>query len=83
VAGANGLFDAGQVERARSYHRPLYWAAVAGIVLNLTVLAVLSFSALGGRLYALTSGWSWWARGLAYSVVVFSLTAAVGLPVSF
>src|SRR5262249_52004469 len=35
------------------------------------------------RLYALTSGWPWWVRGLAFSSFVVSLTVAVDLPISF
>ena len=72
-----------QVERARQYHRPLYLAGMVGIALNLALLAVLSFTVLGDHLYAVTSGWPWWARGLAFSLLVVALTAAVGLPITF
>jgi STE24 endopeptidase len=83
VRDANGLFAGEQVERARHYHRPLYLAGVAGIALNLALLAVLSFTVLGDHLYALTSGWSWWTRGLAFSLLVVALAAAVDLPITF
>jgi STE24 endopeptidase len=80
---ATGLFDREEVERARSYHRPLYLAAVAGIVLDLALLAVLSFTGVGDDLYAVTDGWPWWARGLAFSVLVVALVAGVDLPIGF
>ncbi len=83
VLDPNGLFDREQVERARRYHRPLYMAAAAGIALNLCVLALLAFSAFGDRLYATTRGWPWWARGLAFGLLVVALTTVVGLPITF
>jgi Zn-dependent protease with chaperone function len=83
VPGGNGLFDCEQVERARRYHRPLYVAAVAGLALNLGVLALLTFSGLGEQVYVATSGWPWWARCLAFALLVVSLTALVGAPIGF
>ena len=83
VLDSNGLFDREQVERARRYHRPLYMAAAAGIALNLCVLALLAFTAFGDRLYATTRGWPWWARGLAFGLLVVALTTAVALPITF
>jgi len=83
VSCGKGLFECEQVERARRYHRPLYVAAAGGIALNLGILALLTFSVLGDHVYASTSGWSWWARGLAFSVLVLTLTAVVGWPIAF
>jgi STE24 endopeptidase len=80
VSFGKGLFECEQVERARRYHRPLYVAAAGGIALNLGVLALLTFSA---PLYASTSGWPWWARDLAFSLLVLTLTAIVGWPIAF
>jgi STE24 endopeptidase len=53
------------------------------IALDLALLSLLSFTALGDHLYALTSGWPWWARGLACSLCVLALAAAVRLPIAF
>lgn len=83
VLAEEGPFDQKQVERARSYHRPLYRAALAGIVLDLALLAVLSFTVVGDDLYGVTDGWPWWVQGLAFSVLVIALTAAVELPITF
>jgi len=44
---ASQVFTPEQVERARRYHRPLYLVAVLGIALNLVVLGLLSFWAIG------------------------------------
>ena len=83
MAGGNGLFECEQVERARRYHRPLYLAAAGAIALNLGVLALLTFSVLGDHVYAATSGWAWWARVLAFTLLVLTLTALVGSPIAF
>jgi STE24 endopeptidase len=56
---------------------------VAGLALDLGLLALLSFTVLGDRLYAITDGWPWWARCLAFSLGVLTLTAALRLPLAF
>ncbi|HEX6662072.1 MAG TPA: M48 family metalloprotease [Gaiellaceae bacterium] len=83
LPAGSGLFSREQIERGRSYHRPLYLAAMAEIALDFALLALLSFTVLGDHLYALTSGWPWWARGLAFSLCVLALAAAVRLPIAF
>jgi STE24 endopeptidase len=83
LSAGNGLFDSEQIERGRSYHRPLYLAAVAGIALDLGLLALLSFTVLGDRLYASTGGGPWWVRCLLFSLCVLALTAALRLPIAF
>jgi STE24 endopeptidase len=83
MPSGDGLFASEQIERASSYHRPLYRARVAGIALDLALLSILSFTRLGDDLYALTSGRPWWARGLVFSVLVLGLTSVVGLPIAF
>ena len=77
------LFDEAAVERAQAYHRPLYVAALAAMVLDLLVLSLLSFTALGGELYSLTDGDPWWWRAVAFSALVVALAAAVRLPIGF
>ncbi len=79
----NGLFDREQIERGRSYHRPLYISAVAEIALDLGLLGLLSFTVLGDHLYASTSGLPWWARCLVFSLCVLALSAALRLPIAF
>jgi len=56
---------------------------VRGERIDLVVLALLSFSVVGDGMYALTDGWAWWVRGIAFSVLVLVLTSAVHLPVGF
>jgi STE24 endopeptidase len=83
VPVGNELFSSEQIERGHSYHRPLYLAALLEIALDLGLLALLSFTELGDHLYALTFGWPWWARGLAFSLCVLALAAGVRLPIAF
>ena len=83
LPSGNGIFDREQIERARSYHRPLYVAAVAEIALDLGLLALLSFTVLGDHLYASTGGGPWWAHCLAFSICVLALTLALRLPIAF
>jgi STE24 endopeptidase len=83
VSGLNRVFDREQVERARSYHRPLYRAELGAIALNLVLLVLLSFTVIGDHLYALTSGWPWPARAVSFSFIVVTLTAFVRLPIAY
>ena len=83
MPSANGVFSGEQVERARRYRRPLYLARLAGTALDLALLAALSFTVLGDEVYGMTSGWPWWARCTAFSLMVLALTALVALPISF
>jgi Zn-dependent protease with chaperone function len=83
LSAGNGLFESEQIERGRSYHRPLYLAAVAGIALDLGLLALLSFSVLGDHLYASTERLPWWARCLVFSLCVLALSVALPLPIAF
>jgi STE24 endopeptidase len=83
LAAGNGLFDRQQIERGRSYHRPLYIAAVVEVVLDLGLLSLLSFTALGDRLYTSTDGLPWWAHCVVFSLLVLALTAALRLPIAF
>ena len=83
VSGVDGVFDREQVERARSFHRPLYLAEVGAIALNFGLLVLLSFTVVGDDLYALTSGWPWAARAVSFSFLVVALTTLVRLPIAF
>jgi hypothetical protein len=38
---------------------------------------------VGDHVYGVTNGWPWWARALAYSVLVVALAAAAALPITF
>ena len=80
---AVGLFGAAQVARARRYHRPLYAAAVGGLVLDLLLLALIVFSPLGGLLFEPVEGWPWWAQVVGFTGIVVASTTAIVLPLAF
>jgi STE24 endopeptidase len=75
------FFSAEQVARARSYHRPLYWAAAVDLALATAFLAALAWSAAGSALdpISLPS----WARTLAYASIIIVLCAALRTPLAF
>lgn len=69
------FFSRAEVARARRYHRPLYYAAAAGLLIDVGVLALLAWTALGDLLDPGT--WPWWARTPVYAaIVVVALTLA-------
>jgi STE24 endopeptidase len=75
------FFSAEQVARARSYHRPLYWAAALDLGLEVALLAALVWSAAGETLDPRSL--PWWARTLAYAATIVALSAAVRTPLAF
>ena len=76
---ASDLFAAGDIERARRYHRPLYLALGVDLVLQLAVLGAIAFAAPGDWLWNATSG-PWWARTLELTALVLAAGALVRLP---
>jgi STE24 endopeptidase len=78
---ASDLFAAGDIERARRYHRPLYLALGVDLVLQLAVLGAIAFAAPGDWLWDATSG-PWWARTLELTALVLAAGALVRLPLS-
>jgi len=75
------FFSVEEVERARSYHRPLYWAAGVELALDAALLAALAWSAAGSALDP--ESLPWWARTLAYAAITIVLLTALGTPVAF
>jgi Zn-dependent protease with chaperone function len=75
------FFSPEQVARARSYHRPLYWAAAIELALEAALLAALVWSAAGGALDP--GSLPWWARTPAYAAITIALLAALRTPVAF
>ncbi len=75
------FFSAQEVERARSYHRPLYWAAAVDLALEGAVLAALVWSAAGTALDPRSL--PWWARTPAYAAIVIAVSAGVRTPIAF
>ena len=83
MANALDYFTAEQVERARRYHRPLYWSMLGDLAVGIGLLAVLSFTAVGGWLYSRLGGLGWWERALAFTAITLGLGFALRLPVSY
>src|SRR6266487_2439670 len=74
------FFSAEEVVRARSYHRPLYWAGAAGVAIEAGVLAILVWSGVGAALDP--GSLPWWGRTPAYAAIVVAAAAAVGTPLA-
>src|SRR6266536_6650317 len=74
------FFSAEEVARARSYHRPLYWAGAADVALEAGVLATLVWSGAGAALDP--GSLPWWGRTLAYAAIVVAAVAAVRTPLA-
>ena len=69
--------------RARSYHRPLYAAALVGFALNMVLLALIVFGSLGGWLFEPFDGWAWSGQVVGFTALIVLLTTALTLPISF
>jgi STE24 endopeptidase len=83
LSSGGQIFDSGQVERARRYHRPAYVARVIGIALGLLVLGLLSFGGLGDWLFGLVDGLAWWGEAIAFSALVALVGSLVATPIAF
>jgi STE24 endopeptidase len=77
---ALSFFSEEEVARARSYHRPLYWAAAANVAIEASVLAALVWSGAGAALDP--GSLPWWARAPAYAAIVIAASAAVRTPLA-
>jgi Zn-dependent protease with chaperone function len=69
-------FSREEVERARRYHRPIYWAILAQTVLGLTVLGALSVWTPG-------LDWPWPLATAALAALAIVATTLVRLPLAF
>jgi STE24 endopeptidase len=78
---ATDLFAAEEIQRARAYHRPLYWALGVDLLLELGVLAAVAFGPPGDWLAQATGG-SWWARTVELVALVTGVETLVRLPLS-
>jgi STE24 endopeptidase len=72
------FFSVEEVARARSYHRPLYWAAAVDGAIQAGVLATFVWSGVGKALDP--GSLPWWARTPAYAAIVIAVSAAVRTP---
>jgi Zn-dependent protease with chaperone function len=75
------LFAPEEIERARAYHRPLYFALGADLVLEGVVLALIVFGPPGDWLAGAVGG-SWWAQTIEWTALVAGVSTLVRLPLS-
>lgn len=80
MADLLSFFSGEEVARARSYHRPLYWAGAAGLALDAAMLALLAWTGVGDALDPASP--PWWGRTLAYATIVVAVMTAVTLPLA-
>ena len=78
ASGADRFFGADEIERARRYHRPLYWAVGAELALAFGVLSAFAFTAAGD----VADGLPWWGAGPALAALVVAALWVAALPVS-
>lgn len=74
------FFSGEEIARSRRYHRPLYYAAAAGLVIDVSVLALLAWTSLGDLLDPGT--WPWWARTPVYAAIVVVALALARTPLA-
>src|SRR5439155_3995331 len=74
------FFSAEEVARARSYHRPLYWAGAADVAIEAGVLATLVWTGAGAALDP--GSLPWWGRTPAYAAIVVTAVAAIRTPLA-
>jgi STE24 endopeptidase len=73
-------FSHEDVERASRYHRPLYVALAARLLLAVALYSLLAWSWIGHRLWAAVDGLGWAGAAAAWAVLVTVLATAVRLP---
>jgi STE24 endopeptidase len=74
------FFSEEEVARARRYHRPLYYAAAGGLLIDLSVLALLAWTSLGDLLDP--GSWPWWVRTPTYAAFVVIALALARTPLA-
>jgi STE24 endopeptidase len=75
-------FSAEDVERARAYHRPLYFALVADLVLGAGLLGALAWTPLGRWIFSAVRSLPPAAAAAAYAALVAAFSSAVGTPLA-
>src|SRR5512133_619220 len=71
-------FRQDEVDRARSYHRPLYVVRIVALALDAGLLALLAFTRAGDALDP--QSLPWWGRAPLYAAIVVTALTIVGLP---
>ncbi|HEY6836132.1 MAG TPA: M48 family metallopeptidase [Gaiellaceae bacterium] len=78
---ASDSFAPEEIERARAYHRPLYFALGIDLVLEAVVLVLIVFGPPGDWLAGAVGG-SWWAQTIEWTALVAGVSTLVRLPLS-
>lgn len=73
-------FSHEDVERACRYHRPLYFAAAARLLLAVAVYSLLAWSWIGDRLWSAVDGLGWAGAAAAWAALVLVVATLVRLP---
>jgi STE24 endopeptidase len=76
-------FTSGERERARAYHRPLYFALVVDLALGAGLLAALAWTSLGQWLFSPLESLSPVAAAAVYAALVTAFSSVVGTPLAF
>jgi STE24 endopeptidase len=76
------FFTAAEVARANAYHRPLYLALAADVVVSTALTAFLAFGWLGDRLFGLSGG-PWWVQTIVFTLFVLAVVEAGRLPLAY
>jgi STE24 endopeptidase len=74
------FFSVEEVARSRRYHQPLYWAAAAGLLIDVGLLALLARTPLGALLDP--ASWPWWGRTPVYAAIVVVAIAVARTPLA-
>ena len=77
------MFTPEELERARRYHRPLYFVLLVDATLGLVALSLLAFTRVGSWLYAVVDEIPWWGRALLFPILVLGVLTVLRLPLSF
>ena len=79
---AERYFSKEEIDRAKSYHRPLYGSFAMSTLISLGYLSALSFSPLGRWLAASVDDLPRWAYALSYAALVVITGAVLRFPLS-
>src|SRR5438128_2323868 len=80
---AERFFSPEEIERSRSYHRPLYSLFLASTVVSIAFLATVAFSPLGAWPASPVDDLPRWAYALSSSAIIVVAGALLRLPLAY
>ena len=83
MSAVDAEFTPDERERARAYHRPLYFALLLDLALAVGLLAALAWTALGRWLFSPLESVSPVAAAAAYAALVTVVSSVVRTPLAF